>query len=783
MGWNEQEAEAMGLLTDMMSMGHDYVAPPASRQGTAERPLTGVQLPSLKQLARVHSPQVDGFSREPTPVLPEVAVTKTVTDGSNPIDEQSENADTEVKMQEARSVNHLMQALQPKRVKNLDDMLKGVGSDREEENQKTEKDSRDSKEQERWKKVFSTVKEDNACHREDMPQALELIGMGRPDKSWIDEAWAKVSKFVTCGEEEFMKIVKGYKERQRQAYWEAFQECDADGSGTVEADELKELLKNVGIVPMEHVLEEVIIEVDHDRTGNLEFGEFEEVMNILRTREGFTKQEYGEFVDLFHKFDRSHCGEIDSRELLGIIQYLGFTVDGDNIEMIVKSVDFDGSGKLNEAEFLACIRQIREMEIHSIMNVMKRSSNGAGVVKPGDMRNLLNQLGYTPDMDAVWESARDAGIDAAESLDLSKLWQVLVVFRAREGFSAAEAADVEQAFKRYDKHNEGEISTLEVGKVLRWLGYTPAFEVQQQLVTRVDIDGSGMIDVQELRKMLRMLQSKEMDALVNAFKIRDVARKSWITLESCNLAMVAAGCVDGKGLTPTFAAEERVKEGNEYLVSFDSFMRTAIRFRKQARRAFRENCGFSDSEISEIRECFRSYDRDGSGDISSKELIRLIEDLFPSMAHSKEMRPKLAQLMQEVDADGSGSLDFQDFMRLMQQLQELQNQEKIAKEQRAVSETGFSQQEVQDFRELFLANDAGAGCISFQQLTKMLAPFCPLGDKNTSELAQLVQTTTGKQKGAEGYDTLDFPDFISLMKRLMEIDFAGIRNRLGIDAH
>ena len=48
------------------------------------------------------------------------------------------------------------------------------------------------------------------------------------------------------------------------------------------------------------------------------------------------------------------------------------------------------------------------------------------------------------------------------------------------------------------------MSTLYVGKVLRWLGYPTPFEVQQHLITQVDMDESGKLDLPELRKMIRM---------------------------------------------------------------------------------------------------------------------------------------------------------------------------------------------------------------------------------------------------------------------------------------
>ncbi len=38
----------------------------------------------------------------------------------------------------------------------------------------------------------------------------------------------------------------------------------------------------------------------------------------------------------------------------------------------------------------------------------------------------------------------------------------------------------EAAFKRYDRDGKGEMSALDVGKLLRWLGYVTTWDVQQE---------------------------------------------------------------------------------------------------------------------------------------------------------------------------------------------------------------------------------------------------------------------------------------------------------------
>jgi len=371
-----------------------------------------------------------------------------------------------------------------------------------------------------------------------------------------------------------------------------------------------------------------------------------------------------------------------------------------------------------------------------------------------------------------------------EGLDLAELWQLLRSLRSRDCFCAAESRDMLEAFERYDKEKNSEISVVEAGKVLRWLGYTPTFEVQQSLVKRVDADASGMLGFFEFRKMVRLLQSRESEAVYEAFRKHDVHRKGLLPQAKAITALWDAGCLDIRSeVTPEFAQEDLTTGADGKVeVSIDSFIRIATRFQKAARLAFRDNSGFSPQEIQEMKECFAYYDADGSGDVSAKETVMLIEDLFPAMAHDPAMRPQLSKLMQ-----GCDSLKFQDFLRLMQQLQELKMQERLSKEALAFEEAKFSTKEVEEFRDLFLPKDepkeAGDEHMSFTRLQKMLGNTFPLGDKNVAELTALVKDVTGRTQGFHGetVPSLDFPEFLRLMRRLLDVNFAGMQEVIAVE--
>merc|ERR1712039_70038 len=203
---------------------------------------------------------------------------------------------------------------------------------------------------------------------------------------------------------------------------------------------------------------------------------------------------------------------------------------------------------------------------------------------------------------------------------------------------------------------------------------------------------------------------------------------------------------------------------------------------------FRSNIGYTASELVELEERFKYYDTDGSGDINNRELPKLLEDLFPSLSTSAQMRPKLLKLLKEVDVDEDLELDFQDFLRLMRQFHDLQDRERIIKEQTAVNQTKFSNDEVEEFRSLFMGENGAEGYrteLPFSELAKMIAQICPLGDSNRAALLAIFREVVDKHEvQTEGFvdisthevdkDKADFPDFLILMRHLLDVNFANL---------
>ena len=86
--------------------------------------------------------------------------------------------------------------------------------------------------------------------------------------------------------------------------------------------------------------------------------------------------------------------------------------------------------------------------------------------------------------------------------------------------------DFQAAFNIFDSDGGGEISTRELLKVFKMLGFTPTKDELDEIVEVVDQDGSGEIDFDEFLIMMVMQikeESKSQDETVlkDAFRILD----------------------------------------------------------------------------------------------------------------------------------------------------------------------------------------------------------------------------------------------------------------------
>uniref|UniRef100_A0A8C5WM36 Troponin C, skeletal muscle n=1 Tax=Leptobrachium leishanense TaxID=445787 RepID=A0A8C5WM36_9ANUR len=143
---------------------------------------------------------------------------------------------------------------------------------------------------------------------------------------------------------------------------------------------------------------------------------------------------------------------------------------------------------------------------------------------------------------------------------------------ARSFLSEEMIAEFKAAFDMFDTDGGGDISTKELGTVMRMLGQTPTKEELDAIIEEVDEDGSGTIDFEEflvmmVRQMKEDAQGKSEEELAECFRIFDKNADGYIDSEE--LAEILRS--SGESITDE-EIEELMKDGdknNDGKIDFD----------------------------------------------------------------------------------------------------------------------------------------------------------------------------------------------------------------------
>lgn len=166
-----------------------------------------------------------------------------------------------------------------------------------------------------------------------------------------------------------------------------------------------------------------------------------------------------------------------------------------------------------------------------------------------------------------------------------------------------------------------------------------------------------------------------------------------------------------------------------------------------------------DEQIDGIRALFRQYDKDKSGELDMKEVCHIIQDmnLQPRTAQEQD---SIAELLEEVDADGSGCFHLEELMnmivRISERIQQLQRQNENARAQALK----FTFHQTYDLRQAFEFFDVdGSGTLTMSEVQNCVKKMQWKVDDN--KVKQLVDEIDEDRTG-----TIDFLEFLELMSKV-----------------
>merc|ERR550514_1060253 len=209
-------------------------------------------------------------------------------------------------------------------------------------------------------------------------------------------------------------------------------------------------------------------------------------------------------------------------------------------------------------------------------------------------------------------------------------------------------------------------------------------------------------------------------------------------------------------------------------LSWREFLQFVQAYRALELAEFNKRAGFSEEEVDFYRETFSQYDKDGGGELTLKELFPLLAELGKE-PKSVIQRDKLTELLAEIDEDGSGEIDFSEFLQLMRRFLDESDAAQLLKEKEMVKRTRFDPEEVAQWRDIFIKfDDDKSGAFDHQEGKMLLqAVGINLNERTMHDRYLAIFNEVDE----DGDGNMDFPEFLLIMRKLIDIDFGGIASR------
>eukprot|EP00930_Biecheleria_cincta_P065202 TRINITY_DN5090_c0_g1_i1.p1 TRINITY_DN5090_c0_g1~~TRINITY_DN5090_c0_g1_i1.p1 ORF type:complete len:1049 (+),score=153.75 TRINITY_DN5090_c0_g1_i1:201-3347(+) len=630
----------------------------------------------------------------------------------------------------------------------------------------------------KWSSAFSRFVHDGEIHKDNLKPALRLCGYEDLRDDIICQVATELTWYNTLDRHEYIRFVCLYEAGLYKHYHLEFQQFDQDGSGKIGPEKLRALLSKIGVVPRAIVLEDLIAEVSTGGSMSIDYQGFEQVQKNIMKCDGFLRSELEELHGVFQNFDRDHSGDMNIRELASALTWLGFPLSADKISVICELEDADRNGTISEREFVRCLRRIYEEEIRQIHRFLTARTCGERVQHGQELDSLLRKLGYTASPQAVVDALEESGLryervcsldiesvsffDRVHSLealhlnlDADQICLLLKTLRSRNGFTEADMTSFKETFDRHSTEL-GELQNIAIRKALRWLGHPLPLDVLWKLVAEVDVEGERSLDFTMFVKLIRKCRDRDRQIATEVFRRLDQGT-GVLDRSQQDIAFRNLECLDDEGRPPRRSNEELAG------LDLDSFLDICSRFRVHRLHWLRKHEGFSHAELAELQDSFATFDKNRDGVIGRRELARLIEFLFPERAHKVEFRPYLTNLLSEIDADRSQTVDWGEFVCLMRKIRDHDAEQRFASEQMIISELQFSYAEIKDFRELFLGADTEGSCkLSVNAIAAMLSRSGVMNEKHHDSLKSFFDSAVKKGTGSA-----DFLEFLQIMSNII----------------
>jgi len=137
----------------------------------------------------------------------------------------------------------------------------------------------------------------------------------------------------------------GLSQEEIEELQEAFNLFDTDGSGTIDASELKAAMESLGYKQKNKMVYQMI---ENMKQKEINFDQFLDMMTA-RISDGDNRED---ILKVFRLFDDDDSGSITLNDLVRVSRELGETMNQAELKEMIERADLDGDGVISPEEFI-----------------------------------------------------------------------------------------------------------------------------------------------------------------------------------------------------------------------------------------------------------------------------------------------------------------------------------------------------------------------------------------------------------------------------------------------
>ncbi|KAG2373358.1 hypothetical protein C9374_012224 [Naegleria lovaniensis] len=164
-------------------------------------------------------------------------------------------------------------------------------------------------------------------------------------------ATKKTTTGTTSGSSK-QKVQIELTDEQRQEIKEAFDLFDMDGSGKIDAKELKVAMRALGFEPKKEEIKKMISGIDNG-SGKIDFNDFLQLMTAKMSE----KDSHAEIMKAFRLFDEDDTGYITFANLKRVAKDLGENMTDEELREMIEEADRSNSGQISKEDFLRIMKK------------------------------------------------------------------------------------------------------------------------------------------------------------------------------------------------------------------------------------------------------------------------------------------------------------------------------------------------------------------------------------------------------------------------------------------